>query len=113
MDLGLRGKTVVVTGSTAGIGLATATAFAREGARVVVNGRTQARVDKARAEISAKVPRADVIGVAADADWLRFFEMNVMSGVRLSRALLPGMIARGWGRIVFISSESALQIPSR
>jgi NAD(P)-dependent dehydrogenase (short-subunit alcohol dehydrogenase family) len=149
MDLGLRGKTAVVTGSTAGIGLATATALAREGARVVVNGRTQARVDAAREKILAAVPGADVVGVAADvgtsagcealaaraagadvlvnnagvfepkafaditdADWMRFFEMNVLSGVRLSRALMPGMLARGWGRIVFVSSESALQIPS-
>ena len=47
----------------------------------------------------------------SDADWLRFFEVNVLSGVRLSRSYLPRMITRGWGRIVFISSESALQIP--
>jgi len=47
----------------------------------------------------------------ADEDWTRFFETNVMSGVRLSRALLPGMLKRNWGRIVFISSESALHIP--
>ncbi|MEO8904816.1 MAG: SDR family NAD(P)-dependent oxidoreductase [Polyangiaceae bacterium] len=46
-----------------------------------------------------------------DADWLHFFEVNVLSGVRLSRAYLPGMLARNWGRILFISSESALQIP--
>jgi NAD(P)-dependent dehydrogenase (short-subunit alcohol dehydrogenase family) len=47
-----------------------------------------------------------------DADWSRFFEVNVMSGVRLSRAYLPGMLKRNWGRIVFISSESALNIPA-
>ena len=46
-----------------------------------------------------------------DADWTRFFEVNVMSGVRLSRAYLPGMLERDWGRIIFISSESGLQIP--
>lgn len=46
-----------------------------------------------------------------DADWLRFFETNVMSGVRMSRAFLPRMLAKNWGRIVFISSESALNIP--
>jgi NAD(P)-dependent dehydrogenase (short-subunit alcohol dehydrogenase family) len=46
-----------------------------------------------------------------DEDWGRFFEVNVMSGVRLSRAYLPGMLKRNWGRIVFISSESALNIP--
>jgi NAD(P)-dependent dehydrogenase (short-subunit alcohol dehydrogenase family) len=52
-------------------------------------------------------PFADI----PDADWTRFFEVNVMSGVRLSRAYLPGMLARNWGRIIFISSESGLQIP--
>ncbi len=46
-----------------------------------------------------------------DVDWQRFFETNVMSGVRLSRALMPGMLRRNWGRIVFISSESGLHIP--
>ncbi len=46
-----------------------------------------------------------------DAEWMRYFELNVMSGVRLSRALLPGMIERKWGRVVFISSESGVQIP--
>jgi NAD(P)-dependent dehydrogenase (short-subunit alcohol dehydrogenase family) len=46
-----------------------------------------------------------------DEDWTRFFEVNVMSGVRLSRAYLPGMAERGWGRVVFISSESGLNIP--
>ena len=47
----------------------------------------------------------------SDQDWTRFFEVNVMSGVRLSRAYLPGMLQRNWGRIIFISSESALNIP--
>ena len=47
----------------------------------------------------------------ADEDWQRLFEVNVMSGVRLSRAYLPGMKKRNWGRVVFVSSESALQVP--
>src|ERR1022692_410195 len=47
-----------------------------------------------------------------DADWQRLFDVNVMSGVRLSRAYLPGMKQRNWGRIVFISSESGIQIPA-
>ena len=46
-----------------------------------------------------------------DEDWRRFFEVNVLSGVRLSRAYLPGMKQRDWGRIAFISSESGIQIP--
>src|SRR4051812_38498626 len=128
MDLGIKGKTAVVSGSTAGIGLAVVEALAREGARVAVNGRTQARVDAALAAVRAKVPGADLIGVAADLatqagadlllaripqadilvnnlgifepkafldipdeDWRRFFEVNVLSGVRLSRAYFPGM----------------------
>jgi NAD(P)-dependent dehydrogenase (short-subunit alcohol dehydrogenase family) len=150
MDLQLKGKLAIVTGSTAGIGLAAATALAREGARVVINGRTQQRVDAAIAEIRKQLGGgADVSGVAADlatadgckrfiaqvpsaeilvnnmgifepkafsaitdADWLRFFEANVLSGVRLSRHYLPGMIQANWGRIVFVSSESAVQIPA-
>jgi NAD(P)-dependent dehydrogenase (short-subunit alcohol dehydrogenase family) len=148
MDLGIEGKTAVVSGSTAGIGFAAAEALAREGARVVVNGRTQMRVNAAVAALKKKIPDVNVVGVAADlatqggadallsrvpqadilvnslgiyepkpfltisdADWRRFFEVNVLSGVRLSRAYFPGMVERGWGRIVFVSSESALQPP--
>ena len=149
MDLGLNGKTVLVTGSTAGIGLATATNLAREGALVFVNGRSKDRTDRARDLIRHAVPDAKVElavgdvstadGVGAivrtlpavdvlvnnagifeprpfaeigDDDWLRFFQMNVMSGVRLSRAYLPAMLTAGWGRIVFVSSESGVQIPA-
>ena len=149
MKLGLEGKKALVTGSTAGIGLAAATVLAEEGAHVIVNGRTQARVDGAVAAIQQAVPGATVRGVAADLgtaagaaavlaacpdvdvlvnnmgifepktfdrisdeDWMRFFETNVMSGVRLARAYLPKMLAAGWGRIVFVSSESAVQIPA-
>ena len=149
MDLGLRGKRAVVTGSTAGIGFAAARQLAAEGAHVVINGRTDDRVQAAVRRIEDYAPGAVVRGVAADlgtaagadrlvravpevdvlvnnvgifapqafghiadADWMRFFETNVMSGIRLSRAYLPGMLKRGWGRIVFVSSESAVQIPS-
>ena len=149
MNLKLEDKTAVVTGSTAGIRFAIALGLAREGARVIVNGRTQARVDTALASIRQRVPQAKLEGVALDlgtapgcdalvrriptvdilvnnlgifepkpfeqipdADWHRLFEVNVMSGVRLSRAYLPGMKQRNWGRIVFISSESAVQIPA-
>lgn len=149
MDLDLRGKRSLITGSTAGIGLATARLLAAEGAEVIVNGRTEARVEEAVRAIREAVPDAAVRGVAADlgsaagcqaliehvpdvdvlvnnvgifepkpfeeildADWLRFFETNVLSGVRMARHYISGMRTRNWGRIVFISSESAVQIPS-
>jgi NAD(P)-dependent dehydrogenase (short-subunit alcohol dehydrogenase family) len=149
MDLQLKGKRALVTGSTAGIGFAIAEALAHEGASVIVNGRTQVRVDQALLHLRNSKQAGPVDGFAADlgsaagaeltiqrfpeldilvnnlgifepkpfeqisdADWLRLFEVNVMSGVRLSRHYLPRMKARGWGRIVFISSESALQIPA-
>jgi NAD(P)-dependent dehydrogenase (short-subunit alcohol dehydrogenase family) len=148
MDLGLKGKVAVVSGSTAGIGLAIATTLAREGANVILNGRTEERVDKAVKTVRGAVSGAQVHGVAADLgnvegigkfvrqvpladvlvnnlgifepkpfleiadqDWLRFYEVNVMSGVRLTRHYLPGMIGKNWGRVIFISSESGQQIP--
>jgi NAD(P)-dependent dehydrogenase (short-subunit alcohol dehydrogenase family) len=143
MNLELEGKTALVTGSTAGIGLAIATALAKEGAAVIVNGRTQERVDKAllasgavhgiaadlgteagtRAVI-ARFPTVDILvnnlGIfepkpfeqIPDDDWRRFFEVNVLSGVRLSRHYIGPMKHQNWGRIVFISSESAVQIPA-
>ena len=139
MDLELRGKCALVTGSTAGIGFAIAKALAREGARVIVNGRTQSGVDRALAMLTAK-NKVDAVGFAGDLatadaaervvrehpdieilvnnleeisddDWRRFFDVNVLSGVRLARLVLPGMKKRNWGRIIFISSESAVQIP--
>ena len=149
MDLGLSRKTAVVSGSTAGIGFAIAATLAAEGAKVVVNGRTEARVSSAVAQIRQRVKNADVRGIPADlgtsrgvetflqqapeadilvnnlgifevksfldipdSDWLRFFEVNVLSGVRLSRHYLPGMLKKNWGRIIFISSESGQHIPA-
>jgi NAD(P)-dependent dehydrogenase (short-subunit alcohol dehydrogenase family) len=148
MDLRLTDKTALVSGSTKGIGFAVATALAREGAHVIVNGRTEKAVAEAKRQIADAAPDAKVEGFAGDLataaaatalvqrfpsvdilvnnlgifepkpfeqipdeDWRRFFEVNVLSGVRLSRAYLPGMKQRNWGRIVFISSESAIQIP--
>ena len=149
MNITLHHKRAVVTGSTAGIGLAIARGLAAVGAHVVVNGRTDARVQAAIADIRATIPDAALSGVAAnmstaagvatltaqiqqadilvnnvgtgalvpfqeltDEQWISLFELNVMSGVRLTRQYLPGMVAQKWGRVAFISSESAVNIPS-
>jgi NAD(P)-dependent dehydrogenase (short-subunit alcohol dehydrogenase family) len=148
MDLKLSNKLALVSGSTAGIGYAIAEALAAEGARVIVNGRTQAGVDAALASIR-RATNKDAIGFAgdlslaiaaetliaahpgieilvnnlgifeptpfeeiSDADWMRFFDVNVLSGARLARLVLPAMRRADWGRILFISSESGVQIPA-
>jgi NAD(P)-dependent dehydrogenase (short-subunit alcohol dehydrogenase family) len=149
MNLDLSGKLALVSGSTRGIGLATAIGLAKMGAAVIVNGRGAEAVAKARADILARVPGAAVheavfdLGTAegcagltaahpacdilvnnmgiyepkpffdiADADWSRMFEVNVMSGVRLTRHYLKGMLDKGgFGRVVFVSSESGIFIP--
>jgi NAD(P)-dependent dehydrogenase (short-subunit alcohol dehydrogenase family) len=148
MDFKLSGKRALVTGSTKGIGFATASELAREGAKIVINGRRPQDVAAAAEGIRALVPGADVQGVAADlssaegcqalcaacpqvdilvnnlgifdpapfesipdSEWQRFFDVNVMSGVRLARHYLPAMKAANWGRIVFISSESGINTP--
>ena len=142
MDLALKGKTALVSGSTAGIGLAIASALAKEGAVTIVNGRTQERVDQAMKASGAahgiaadlgteagaravigRFPEVDILvnnlGIfemkpfeqITDDDRRRFFEVNVLSGVRLSRQYLLSMKRKNWGRIVFVSSESAIQIP--
>lgn len=143
MDLQLNGKTALVTGSTAGIGLEIARTLAAEGADVIICGRSQEKLDEAAAAIGANVqavladpataegtealvgavPEVDILvnnlGIyeskpfaeITDEDWLRFFEVNVLSGARLARRYLPGMQRRDWGRIIFISSDSALVIP--
>jgi NAD(P)-dependent dehydrogenase (short-subunit alcohol dehydrogenase family) len=153
MDLHLVQKTALVSGSTAGIGLAIAVGLAQEGATVYVNGRTEERVQQAVEQVQAakaqakqsqgtvegitadlstaegcvelfsQVPKVDILvnnlGIfeakpfaqIPDEEWRRFFEVNVLSGVRLSRNYLPAMLKNNWGRILFISSESAVQIP--
>lgn len=139
MDLQLRHKLALVTASAGGIDLAI------EGARVIVNGRSQDRVKQAVASIKAdhataqleeltadlstkggadktvtRFPEIDILvnnlGIyevkafekTADEDWYRLFETNVMSGVRLARQYFPKMLERGWGRVIFIASESGV-----
>src|ERR1700761_4097361 len=148
MDLKLTGKIALISGSTAGIGHAIAASLAREGAKVIVNGRTSAAVEAAVSEMK-KTTGGDVVGFAgdlsdaavadqlvgqhshvdilvnnlgifevkafediSDAEWQRFFDVNVLSGARLARLYLPSMRRRNWGRIIFISSESGIQIPA-
>ena len=148
MDLELKGKTVFITGSTAGIGFATAKALLNEGASVILNGRTSASVEVAIKRLDQAFPDEIISGIAADfslqnevnsllenlpkidvlinnvgvyssgsffetddAEWYRQFEVNVMSGVRLSKSILPRMLANNWGRILFISSECASLTP--
>jgi NAD(P)-dependent dehydrogenase (short-subunit alcohol dehydrogenase family) len=149
MNLELIDKIALVSGSTKGIGFAIASQLAAEGARVIVNGRSDNTVNSALEQIRKAGPEAKVEGFAgdlataaateeliklfpavdilvnnlgifepkpfneiADEEWRRFFEVNVLSGVRLSRAYLPGMKERNWGRIIFISSESAINTPA-
>lgn len=149
MKIDLEGKTALVTGASAGIGLAIATGLARAGAAVTIVGRDAVRLDEAAAQIRVASGRTDVGAVVADPGtaegcaaiiaacpevdilinnvgiygarpffdidddaWLEIYQVNVMSGVRLSRHYAKGMQARGWGRIQFISSESALNIPA-
>jgi NAD(P)-dependent dehydrogenase (short-subunit alcohol dehydrogenase family) len=149
MKIDLTGKRALVTGSTSGIGRATAATFARAGADVVVNGRDDGRVAAAVEELRAGTGSDLVTGVAADvgtaegaaaliaevpdvdilvnnagifsatpvfeipdAEWQRFFEVNVLSGVRIARHYTPRMVDRGWGRVIFVSSESAVLVPT-
>lgn len=148
MDLQLKNKRALITGSTAGIGFAIAKALSAEGADTIINGRSREAVDKAVSELSAsatgkifgfagdlstaeaadqlfkKYPDVEILinnlgtyeiarfEEITDEDWINIFEVNVLSGIRLSRLYLPGMKERNWGRIIFISSESGVQIPA-
>jgi len=148
MNLKLTDKIALISGSSKGIGFAIANQLAAEGARVIVNGRSEESVSSAMMKIREVTPTAKVehfvgdlstsdsvtallarfpavdilvnnLGIfepkpfeeIPDEDWRRFFDVNVLSGVRLSRAYVAGMKQRQWGRIVFISSESGIQIP--
>lgn len=144
MDLQLKNKNALVTGSTKGIGYAIAQVLAQEGANVIVNGRSEESTQAAAesighhargiaadvstaqgcSELLEKAGQIDILVNNAgifepkefteipDEDWERFYQVNVMSGVRLTRGVLPGMLARNWGRVLFVSSESGVQIPS-
>ena len=142
LDLQLEGKTALVTGATAGIGLAIARRLIDEGAEVAICGREKSKLSRVSEEIGARgiltdvttdagarklrqaLPRVDVLvnnlGVyeskefeeLTDDDWRRMFEVNVLSGARLARFYYANMKEQGWGRIVFVASEAALVVPS-
>ena len=118
MKIDLAGKVALVTASTAGIGFAIAKGLAESGAEVILNGRSEQSVNAAIARLQNEVPGAKArpaiadLSDADDATWDNYWQTNVMSGVRLSRGLLPAMVSKGWGRVVFISSESARNIPA-
>ncbi len=148
MDLKLENKTAFISGSTGGIGFATARVLVKEGARVILNGRTQEGINSAIDRLKLDFPDADILGIPADfwnlkevefllqqlpkidilinnvgiyksesffessdEDWYKQFEINVMSGVRLSKYCMPKMLDADWGRILFISSECATLVP--
>ncbi|MGM1530868.1 SDR family NAD(P)-dependent oxidoreductase [Bacillus cereus group sp. BceL215] len=145
MHMQLKGKTALVTGSTAGIGKAIATSLVAEGATVLINGRREENVNQTINEIRAQYPEAILQPVVADLgteqgcknviekypevdilinnlgifepveyfdipdeDWFKLFEVNIMSGVRLTRSYLKKMIERKEGRVIFIASEAAI-----
>ncbi|MFV0277600.1 MAG: SDR family NAD(P)-dependent oxidoreductase [Parahaliea sp.] len=147
MHIDLKGRTAIVTGSTRGIGLATALGLARAGACVVVNGRNDEAVGDTvnsleRSGFPARGVVADVGTVAGcaalieaeraadilvnnaafigwadffdadDATWEQAWQTNVLSAVRLARHYMPAMGEKGWGRLVFISSETARNVQS-
>lgn len=142
MDLQLKGKTAIVTGATAGIGLAIARTLAKEGVSVTITGRSRDKLDAAVDQIATAAPDSRVAAVVADLsvargaaelidaqadtdilvnnlgyyeakpfaeisdeDWVRMLDVNVMSGVRLSRHYFPRMLQKNWGRVIFVSSE--------
>ncbi|RXK13406.1 oxidoreductase [Halarcobacter mediterraneus] len=148
MDLKIKGKIALVTGSTQGVGFSTAKKLCEEGVNVYINGRTESKVSTAVQKLKNKFPEVEIKGIVANLkdiqgcnyliskiphldilinnlgvfepknfeditenEWLDMFNINVMSGIRLSQHYLSNMIEQDWGRIIFISSESALQIP--
>ncbi len=142
MKIDLTGKTALITGSTKGIGHAAAMAFRDAGATVILHGRNAQEVAETADRLGVRGAAADVGSAAGcatlveaagtvdilvnnagifepsdffeteDAAWDRHWQVNVMSAMRLSRALAPGMVDRGWGRIIMLGSESSFNIPA-
>lgn len=118
-SLAAEGANVIVNGRTADSARAAAQKIGHRACGVAADVSTAAGC----AELVKQLPKVDMLvnnaGIfepkpfaeISDADWERFYQVNVMSGVRLTRAYLPGMLERNWGRVIFISSESGVQIP--
>lgn len=148
MKYHLTNKIAVVTGSSAGIGLATSKLLYQQGATVILNGRSKDKLVEIQKEMESQelpgsirvveadlgsaegvqkfikeVPHCDIlvnnVGIYSikpfeeitDEEWQNMWEINVMSGVRLTRHYFKGMRKNNWGRIIFVSSESGVQIP--
>ncbi len=148
MDLKLQNKKALVSASSSGIGFAIAYQMAREGAEVIINGRSKEKLEQAKSkilqdfpsakiefsisnlatlvgveEVSSQFPEVDILinnlGVyeakdffdIQDEDWQRLFDVNVMSGIRLTRHYFKSMLQKKWGRVIFIASESGVNVP--
>jgi NAD(P)-dependent dehydrogenase (short-subunit alcohol dehydrogenase family) len=143
MDMQLKGRSAIVTGGTAGIGLAIARVLTEEGVQVTIPGRYGKKLGEAiaslpasvrgieadlttaegAAKLIAEVPETDILvnnlGIyepknfadISDEEWLHLFEVNVLSGIRLSRHYFPKMLKGNWGRVIFVSSESGIVTP--
>jgi NAD(P)-dependent dehydrogenase (short-subunit alcohol dehydrogenase family) len=141
VDFKLKGKKAIVTGGSAGIGLAVARLLSDEGVEVTIPGRSRDKLDQAigslnravrgvetdvgtlegAARLIELVPETDILvnnlGIyesknfveITDGDWLRFFEINLLGGIRLARHYFPGMLHRNWGRVIFVSSEAGAE----
>ncbi len=142
MDLQLRGKTAIVTGGSAGIGLAIAHLLAEEGVEVTIPGRDGKKLKevitslpgavhvveadlgtaKGARKLIERVPETDILvnnlGIyeskafaeISDEEWVRYFEVNLLSGIRLARHYFPAMLTKNWGRVIFVSSEAAAEV---
>jgi NAD(P)-dependent dehydrogenase (short-subunit alcohol dehydrogenase family) len=141
MNLQLKGKKAIVTGGSAGIGLAVARLLAEEGVEVTIPGRSGKKLGQAIASLGGaahavetdlgtaegartligQVPDTDILvnnlGIyesknfadISDEDWQRYFEVNLLGGIRLARHYFPRMLERNWGRIIFVSSEAGAE----
>ena len=141
MDLQLKGKKAIVTGGSAGIGLAVARLLAEEGVQVTIPGRSGKKLSQAITTLRgsahavetdlgtaegariliSQVPDTDILvnnlGIyeskkftdISDEDWLRYFEVNLLGGIRLARHYFPRMLERNWGRVIFVSSEAGAE----